>query len=153
MKDEPRGDTVSDGVPWLVFDAGTARLGVPASAIEEIMPLGVVTPIPLAPPAISGLMGLRGEALPLLDLSAFFGLDTTGPSRTVLACRTSAYRVGLLCHRVRGIRNIASQQHCVPRLAAPARLRELAQAEVEEDDGLSVLLDIHAVLETARVRG
>lgn len=138
---------------WLFFEVGDASLAVEAEAVEEILELGAVTPVPLAPPRIPGVMSFRGEALPLLDLGRFLAIGGDVEPRTVLACRTRAYRVGLLCHRARGVRPIAKAATSPPHLARPDALRALAHAELEGDRGLSVLLNLDAVLESARVRG
>jgi purine-binding chemotaxis protein CheW len=139
-------------VQWLCFEVAGARMAIAAEHVEEILPLGTVTPVPLAPPRVRGLMSLRGDALPLLDLAVFLELAGSAEVTTVVVCRTAKYRVGLLAARARGIRNISAAQRALPRLARPVRLRELAVAEVETAEGLDVLLDIDAVLEAARVR-
>jgi chemotaxis signal transduction protein len=141
--------------PWVFFDVGGCSLAVPAPEVEEITPIGTTTPVPLAPARIRGLMSLRGEALPLLDLAVFLEL-ASGPeskARTVLVCRTRHFRVGLLCRRALGIRNVEPKETRPPKTTEPASLRELARAELEGPTGVDVMLDLEAVLEASRVRG
>jgi len=143
----------ADDRPWLFFDVGPCRLAVDAARVDEILELGAVTVVPLAPPAIAGLLDLRGEALPLLDLSVHFALDGVGPRDTVLAVRNARYRVGLMCTRARGVRAVSPDAIAPPRLAQPDALRSVARGELDADAGLRVLLDLDALLESARVRG
>ncbi|MBX3274637.1 MAG: chemotaxis protein CheW [Sandaracinaceae bacterium] len=137
---------------WLFFEVGPVSLAVEATAVEEILPRGPLTPVPLAPPRIPGVMSFRGEALPLLDLGVWLSAAGEAP-RTVVACRTRSYRVGLLCHRARGVRAVAADAAAAPRLAEPASLRAVALGELEDERGLHVLLDLDALLESTRVRG
>ena len=147
-------DGLADGLAehWLGFEVASAHLAVPADCVDEILELGEVTPVPLAPRHVGGLINLRGDALPLLDLTAFLGL--TAPSRptTVLVTRADVYRVGLLVHRAHGARPLGDRSAAAPaRLTQPARLREFALAEIETEAGVQALLDLARLLEAARV--
>lgn len=145
--------TVADGDPWMRFRCGGAQLAVPAQRVERLVPLGSVTPIPLAPPRILGLMNLSGDAVPLLDVSRFLGLPPSGSheARAVLVCATDEYRVGLVCDRASGVERVAQGAIQPAELASPERLRDLAIGELVADNGVRVLLDLDRLLDEARV--
>jgi len=42
--------------------------GVPVSAVQEVIRFQSMTPVPLAPPPVEGLINLRGQIVPALDL-------------------------------------------------------------------------------------
>jgi purine-binding chemotaxis protein CheW len=49
--------------------------GVPIAPVREIIGLGEVTPVPLMPGFVCGVMNLRGNVVPVLDLGRRLGLD------------------------------------------------------------------------------
>lgn len=60
--------------------AGT-RLALPAVAVLEIHRAVLIAPLPGAPPVIEGVVHVRGQVLPVIDLAERLGL----PSRPVLS--------------------------------------------------------------------
>ena len=54
---------------YLTFMLGSEMFAVGILAIREIIEYGGVTPVPHMPPCISGVINLRGAAVPVLDLA------------------------------------------------------------------------------------
>lgn len=54
-------------------------LGLNILQVQEIQQPRPVTPVPLAPPHIMGLISLRGQIVPLIDLRTRLGMDTSQP--------------------------------------------------------------------------
>lgn len=54
----------------LVFQIGGDRYALEASAVNEILPLVEIRPIPRAPEGIAGVFDYRGSPVPAIDLSA-----------------------------------------------------------------------------------
>lgn len=145
--------TLAAGEPWMRFRCGGAELAVPAQQVERLAPLQAITPVPLVPPRILGLMNLSGDAVPLLDVARFLGLPTTPWTgvRAVLVCAAERYRVGLVCERAIGVEHISPSAIGAPELAAPERVRALAIGELATEAGVRVLLDLDRLLDEARV--
>jgi purine-binding chemotaxis protein CheW len=57
------------------FQVGDLRLGVEIGRVREILYPQPVTPVPLAPAGITGILHLRGEILATLDLRSLFGME------------------------------------------------------------------------------
>ena len=53
---------------FCTFALGDDRFGVDAALVREILPHRPMTRVPLAPPAVSGLLNLRGQVVPAIDL-------------------------------------------------------------------------------------
>ena len=68
--DELTGETI--GVVVLVV--GDERYGVEVQDVQEIEPLGKVTPIPGTPAFWTGVVNLRGSMYPVLDIERYLGL-------------------------------------------------------------------------------
>ncbi len=84
------------------FYLGELLLGIPISQIEEIGRFRELTPVPGAPPAVRGVMSLRGEVVTVLDLRVVLGLGTSecgNRTRNVIV-RDGGERIGLLVDRM-----------------------------------------------------
>ena len=57
----------------LVLEAGGERYAVDLTCVERVHPVGALTPLPGLRPPWAGLVSLRGEMLPALDLPAYLG--------------------------------------------------------------------------------
>jgi purine-binding chemotaxis protein CheW len=145
---------MSEAITLLRFRVGAAELAVPASFVEEIVDRGPLTAVPGVPAHIPGILGVRGEAVPILDLHRFLGLsggldDEERPPR-VLVVRFGRYRVGLLCDRVAGVAVFDESQLESPHAAQPPPLRSYARAEIDVGSSIAALLDLPRLLEAAR---
>jgi chemotaxis signal transduction protein len=54
----------------VVVDLGERRVCIPSSQARELAAAGFITPVPMAPPTVAGVMQLRGQILPIIDLGA-----------------------------------------------------------------------------------
>jgi purine-binding chemotaxis protein CheW len=53
--------------------------GIDVSLVQEVVRTAVVTPVPLSRPQIAGLINLRGEVLPTVDLRRVLGRPDRRP--------------------------------------------------------------------------
>lgn len=58
---------------YLIFSVNGSRYGIDTTAVQEIFFLPALTPIDEAPRDIVGVLNLRGEILPVMDLNLRFG--------------------------------------------------------------------------------
>jgi purine-binding chemotaxis protein CheW len=54
---------------------GDAILGLPSSAVREIVRAVAITPVPGAPAIIEGAVNVRGQIVPVVDVRARLGLE------------------------------------------------------------------------------
>lgn len=52
---------------FALFSAGSDQYALAASQIVEIVPFALLREVPQAPPGIVGLLGFRGETVPIVD--------------------------------------------------------------------------------------
>ncbi|MFO1217837.1 MAG: chemotaxis protein CheW [Burkholderiaceae bacterium] len=62
---------------YLRFAIGTESYAVRVESVREILELMPMTPLPLVPAFVRGVMNLRGVVVPVLDLGARLGLQAT----------------------------------------------------------------------------
>lgn len=84
------------------FDLDTLFIGIEVSRIQEILRAQPITPVPLAAPGIRGLMSLRGQIVPVLDLRQRLGVAPADPEveQFNVLIRTGDGPVSLLVDRV-----------------------------------------------------
>jgi purine-binding chemotaxis protein CheW len=63
------------------FELDTLFIGIEVSRIQEILRAQPVTPVPLAAAVIRGLMSLRGQIVPVLDLRQRLGVSPADPDK------------------------------------------------------------------------
>jgi len=62
----------------VIFALGKEEYAMPIDVVREITRLGEIRSIPQAPPYVQGLINLRGQAIPLIDLHVRFGISAVG---------------------------------------------------------------------------
>lgn len=58
---------------YLTFNLSGEMYAIPLLGVKEIIEYGGVTPIPIMPPFIRGVINLRGRVVPVVDLASRFG--------------------------------------------------------------------------------
>jgi len=58
---------------YLTFTLGEEMFAIGILAIREIIEYGNLTPVPMTPPFIRGVINLRGAVVPVIDLAVRFG--------------------------------------------------------------------------------
>ena len=76
--------------PWSTFSLDNEVFAVHAADVQEVMMLQPLTPVPLAPPHIVGLLNLRGQVMPAIDLRKrlHFGPRDDGKESSLLVLKT-----------------------------------------------------------------
>jgi purine-binding chemotaxis protein CheW len=84
------------------FDVDSLFIGIQISRIQEILRPQPVTPVPLAPSVILGLMSLRGQIVPVINLAERLGvqLQDGGTEAFNVLIRTPDGPVSLVVDRV-----------------------------------------------------
>jgi chemotaxis signal transduction protein len=70
----------------LFFEVRGRRCALPVAVVREVLATPTVTPVPLTPPLLRGLVPVRGQVLPLIDVGAQLGVpggDSSEPARLV----------------------------------------------------------------------
>ncbi|MCX6593467.1 MAG: chemotaxis protein CheW [Acidobacteria bacterium] len=63
------------------FHVGEALFALDAAAVQEVLRLGQVTPVPHAPREVIGVINLRGKIVTLLDTGLILGLGAAARGR------------------------------------------------------------------------
>jgi purine-binding chemotaxis protein CheW len=98
----------SDAVELLVFDVGTERCALETRFVVEVMLLPELTRLPGAAPHTLGVIGLRGDIVPVFDLRPLraAALEASGAGARLIVLGASDPELALLADAVQGIRHI-----------------------------------------------
>ena len=138
--------TAADEV--VVLEAGGERYAIDLTSVERVHPVEAVTPLPGLRPPWAGLVSLRGEILPALDLPSYLGRPPVfapgGPSTPAASAIVAhgGLRVALLSEAP-----LALRVRPEGRLSAPlAETTAPAGVVVGVTDDLLTILDVAAIL-------
>lgn len=131
---------VDADVPVLVVEVGGHRCGLPAAAVREVHRMVAVVPVPGAPAVVDGVVDVRGEIVPVLELRARLGL----PRRVVtpddqLVLVGAASRV--LGVRVDAVADLVLLSTAVVQAGDDLRWSPHLDGVVRTGDGLLLALD------------
>lgn len=71
----------------ILFNLGNTLYGIPIEQVSEINRLETITPLPKAPQFIEGVINLRGNVVPVIDLRRRFGMnkvDRTNKNKIII---------------------------------------------------------------------
>lgn len=131
------------------FSVGKYLFGVDVALVQEVVRLQQMTPVPLAPPAIAGLINLRGEVLTAIDLRARLGLPPAEVERDPVnvVVRVDDEPVSLLVDEIAGVMEVSQ----VPFEQTPAtvdeRVRDLISGAYTLPERLLLALNAERVLD------
>ncbi|MGN6380052.1 MAG: chemotaxis protein CheW [Gaiellales bacterium] len=72
------------GGPLLLVDVGAQRFGIPLAAVREVLASVEPRSLPGQPPAMAGMVVVRGDAFPCIDLAVALGMPAAGGARGVV---------------------------------------------------------------------
>lgn len=116
MNQPQRIEAQADAVQHLSFRVRDAGYALPIALVREIIEYAEVTRVPMMPAYIHGVINLRGNVVPVLDLAARFGLTLTEPgNRTCiviieLPLADGLQRIGLVVDEVDEVLEIDPRQ-------------------------------------------
>ena len=97
-----------DSLEIMEFQVGGNSYGINIAKVREVVKYEIPTPSPDQHPCVEGILMLRGEAIPVIDLSK--GLDTspsTNPDRDLFIITSfNNLIVGLHVHSISGIKKL-----------------------------------------------
>ncbi|BCM82063.1 chemotaxis protein CheW [Methylobacterium indicum] len=88
--------------PAVILDLAGRAYSLPADAVRRVAPAPEsLVRVPRAPGWLAGMLAVRGEALPVVDLARRLGLPATGTRRRLVVVEAGGVRAGFLADGVR----------------------------------------------------
>lgn len=146
-------ENVVDGEQFIVFQLGNESYGLPIGSVDEVVRCPEnLTRVPVAPAFVSGLMNLRGKAIPVIDQNQRFAVKgtTDGVRRRIVVVTVDGLKTGFLVDRVSEVLTVsASEVSAAPELTTDDTGVIDRIAMIERDGHMILLVDPQALLNQA----
>lgn len=140
---------------YLTFSLSGELYALPILDVVEIIEYRALTTMPRMPSYIRGVLNLRGSAVPVVDLSARFGRDTTTIARRTSivivdtgrgGSRAGGQHMGILVDAVNKVLHVGGGDiEPPPELGTDIRA-EVIKGMAKHDEQFIVILDLEHVL-------
>lgn len=138
---------------WLAFRVGDEEYGVDLLQVQEIRSYETPTRIASAPEYVNGVLDLRGDVVPIIDLRRKLGLQNKGydAATVTIMLRLAHGVVGMVVEGVTDVVNLQPQHlRAVPPIKAGPANDYLLAMGVQEERSL-ILVDAQKLMGTSAV--
>lgn len=138
--------TPPSSVQLLSFILGELRIGLPVTCVREVARAVAIAALPKAPPIIEGVINVRGELAPVLDVRQRFQLPAAPlhPDQHFIVAWAGQRLVALRVDRVTDVITVDESEIEPVSRAAPGA--EYARGVAKLADGLLVIHDLETFL-------
>ena len=144
-------DTVGQGGRLVAFRLDEDLYGVEVSRVQEVLRSQRLTPVPLAPPGVAGLINLRGQVVTAIDLRERLGRPprSEGADAVALVVSVDGEVVSLVVDSIVDVVQVSGEtfEPSPDTLRGPAR--SLVQGAYKRPDGLLLALDVRKAVAVA----
>jgi purine-binding chemotaxis protein CheW len=137
---------------YSTFKVADMFMGIELTRVQELLRFQEMTSVPLAPPAIEGLINLRGQIVTAVDVRRILGLpamesEDSEPMNIVI--QSEGGPVSLLVDEICDVLDVPVGASTPVPENMPARQRELIEGVYQLECGLLLIMNTARVLETA----
>lgn len=132
----------------LIVSIGESRVAFPSAAIESVVELDTLIPVPRAAPHVAGLSALRSRVLTVIDTMRSLDLGTTDCSdgiREAAVVELDGHHYALIVDSVEDVVEAMSEPAPI-RAAMGEGWERVALGMVETADGPLLLVDVAALI-------
>ena len=138
-------DDAVDSQKYLIFMAGHLKLGVIAEDVVEILNNQVITYLPMVPDFIRGIINMRGQMIPILDIRARLGLASQDGDNLVVVINLGDVQLGILVDGVDQMLDIPkSNIHPLP--ANSTQMLVSGMCSLPDGSGTMMVLDCEQLM-------
>ena len=100
------------GGKYVTFFLGAEEYGLPILAVREIIGMVEITPIPQTPTFVRGVVNLRGNVIPIIDLRRKFSMECTEESREncIIVVRAHGADTGVVVDRMSEVSHVEGSE-------------------------------------------
>ncbi len=150
--EKSRAQAVRPDEEFFVFKLGAVTLAVLSKHVREVSRLSPMTPLPRVPSFVLGVVGNRGQVMPVIDLLRFLQQGESKATRggRLFVGEASGLLVAFLADQVIGLRRIFVADKLPPPAGGGAANEFLVGIVQHRELGSLSLLDLPKVLIAAR---
>lgn len=139
---------MADSTSYCTFWLDGQRFGIEVLDVQEVLRTQSMTPVPLAPEAITGLINLRGQIITAIDLRQRLELPPRedGASSVNIVVRTEEGPVSLLVDSIGGVLEVDRADYELPPETISGAGRDLIAGVYKVDGPLLHVLEVERVI-------
>lgn len=141
----------ADQVQWLGFYLGREEYALDLEIVSELIKPRALTELPQVPPYICGIISLRGEVVPVIDIKLRLGLKPSDHCdidlQRIIVCEGSEQYVGLLVDRISQVVRIPRDEIEHPQLVGDEPAAVYIQGIGRKQDRMLIQLRAEKALE------
>lgn len=135
---------------YVVFRVGDEEYGLPIEQVSSIIRYEEPTPVPRAPVEVQGVINLRGQVIPVVDLRMRFagtGMPADAPYERIVVTESDVGSVGLAVDAASEVAAISPDDVMpAPETALTADTAEAFEGVASHRDGLIILLRLEKAI-------
>lgn len=142
------------GLQQLVsFKLGSEEYGVQIMRVQEIIRVQEITKVPQMPDFIEGVINLRGNVIPVIDLRKRFDMESKShdDGTRIIVVNVEDRIIGVVVDSVEEVQRIDSAQVDPPPLIVQGIGRDYIQGVCRLENRLLILLDLDKVLAQSEI--
>jgi purine-binding chemotaxis protein CheW len=132
----------------VTFALGSEEYGVDIAQVQEINRMVTITHVPRAPQFMEGVINLRGQLIPIIDLRSRFGMDRSERTKNtrIVVTEIGSKRIGMVVDSVSEVLRVPVEQiEDAPDLVAGIDT-EYIRGVGKMGDRLIIMLDLSRVI-------
>jgi purine-binding chemotaxis protein CheW len=150
--DEQGEEVQEERDTYLIFRLDQERYAVPVHKADEVVEYQKITFVPRSPDFLLGIINLRGQLVPVMDMRRRFGLEdgeVTDETRIMIlnvVCGDEEIALGVLVDEVSGVIDLNRSDIDPPPQFGTGAQEGVIQATARTSDGIVLVLDPDALL-------
>ncbi|HEY8346335.1 MAG TPA: chemotaxis protein CheW [Symbiobacteriaceae bacterium] len=140
----------------VIFRVGEGTFALGIDAVREVVPWSPPSPLPDAPPAVEGVLDLRGEVFPVVELARLLGTRRSlpDPEARILIVNLEGQQAGLVVDEVTDVLTVTQEMITPTSQLLAARSASTTAGILRLGEGrLVVLLDPARILAGMGISG
>jgi purine-binding chemotaxis protein CheW len=137
-----------DELQAVVFVLNNAYYGVPILQVQEIVKMTEITKLPNTPNFVEGVVNLRGQIIPIIDLRRRFNLPSAEVDENwkILILKIDEVHFGVMVDQISEVEKVPTSLIEVPPKVVQGVRGDFISGIAKTSERLLILLDIEKIL-------
>ncbi len=140
------GKAMAESCQFSTFYVAGRLYGIDVTRVQEVVRPMHITPIPLAPEYVVGLINLRGQVTTAIGLRELFGLKDTPPETFMnVVCRIDGSLISLQADEIGDVVEVMEKDFELTPQTVPSEVRQFMSGIYKISDSLLSIIDIDRI--------